>query len=278
MSLLLRSSRLLPLAGIAALPALAAAACNAQVATVLNSDAGPDATPAGAACSTDPDCNENPAISSLRGRCSNGRCACNPGVVVTASGKCGDVTTDGGAKGDCEAKGGMCVGPDATPPPTYRKANAGEGTCANGDACWVKDVGPSTVCTTDKDCNGDPSVSSLWGKCFYGLCMCKQGFTVQPDGKCGTKAAPDCKGQGGTCRQEPATCQAGELASGMDVDMSCGDFIPAVCCQKAGSCKGIDFVCCMPNDAIEPPICVNGWKTCPATGMPFLKDAGTCGG
>ena len=240
MSLLLRFVRLLPLAAVAAVPVIGSAACNAQLATVLSSDASADSSGGGdggggASCNSDQECNDDPAISALLGKCSphsdesRGICTCNPGVPTTPSGKCGAATGDGGPNpDDCVAKGGLCLG-KSTPPQNYRPAGKGEGTCAGTAACWVPvGTAPVPVCFNDQQCNGDPSVSALWGKCFYGVCMCNAGYTVQPSGKCHTPPPPECATQKGTCRQMPAECLADELGSGPETEMSCGDLIAAM--------------------------------------------------
>jgi len=46
--------------------------------------------------------------------------------------------------------------------------------------------GKRAPCTTDQSCNGDPSVSALWGHCVKetGVCECKAGFELHPGGSC----------------------------------------------------------------------------------------------
>lgn len=292
MASLRRALRLLSLATLAATPVILIAACNAQLATVLSSsdaDADSPVSTGGASCSADVNCNEDNTISSLRGQCVSGVCVCNPGVVVTRSGKCGDSTSDSGPVADCVAKGGLCISQETPPPPNYRLAGNGEGTCARGAGeCWVPEGKPPVpVCFNDQGCNGDPGVSALWGTCFYGVCMCKQGFAVQPNGKCNTPPPPACQTQKGTCRQNPATCLADELSSAQETWISCGDLVPATCCNKTASCAGpareaagagwfpVDFICCTPDKSIEDRICVNGWQTCPKGDTPVAKP-GSC--
>ena len=292
MGLLLRFVRLLPLAAVAAVPFIASAACNAQVAAVLSSDASPDSAGGGggASCTSDPQCNDDPTISSLRGTCTGGVCVCNPGVAATPNGTCGDPSVDAGAADDCVKKGGLCITNDLPVPASYRPAGKGEGTCAAG-ACYVPvGVGQAPICFMDQQCNGDSSVSALWGSCFFGVCMCKPGYTVQPNGKCNTPPPPECATQKGTCRQQPAQCLADELGSAQDTEMSCGDLIEATCCNKKATCAApareaagagyvpVDFQCCAPNDAANPPICVNGWQTCRPSETPVAKPGGCPGG
>jgi hypothetical protein len=99
----------------------------------------------------------------------------------------------------------------------------------------------------------------------------------QPSGKCAPTAPPDCKTQGGTCHQNPATCPAGTVGADQGTDMSCGDLVAAVCCFPAASCTGPSLVCCAPNDASDPPICENGWLTCPPNDSPGIKGKSFCG-
>jgi len=46
--------------------------------------------------------------------------------------------------------------------------------------------GKRAPCTTDQSCNGDPSVSALWGHCVKesGVCECNPGFELHPAGSC----------------------------------------------------------------------------------------------
>ncbi|MEO6603848.1 MAG: hypothetical protein ABIQ16_28450 [Polyangiaceae bacterium] len=46
--------------------------------------------------------------------------------------------------------------------------------------------GKRAPCTTDQSCNGDPSVSALWGRCVKesGVCECNVGFELHPGGSC----------------------------------------------------------------------------------------------
>jgi hypothetical protein len=119
------------------------------------------------------------------------------------------------------------------------------------------------ACVSDVDCNDDPAVSSLLGSCFEGLCICRDGAQVQPSGRCGRDDAPACVEQGGRCRQDPAVCADGELEGDYAANMSCGDFVAAVCCHGAKDCKGaVDLVCCGASTTPYEPRCVNGWKTC----------------
>ena len=298
MSLLLRFLRLLPLAAVAAVPVICSAACNAQLATVLSSDASADSEGGGgggggggAACSADHECNADPTISSLRGKCSGGVCICNADVAATPNGKCGNPIGDAGSPAyDCVPKGGVCLTNDLPAPPNYRPAAKGEGLCAGSAACWVPtSTSPAPICFNDQQCNGDAAVSSLWGSCFFGVCMCKTGYTVQPNGKCNTPPPPECTTQKGTCRQGSGPCLSDELESSSETNMSCGDFAPASCCNKKATCNGpareaagsgyvpVDFMCCAPNDAMRLPICVNGWQTCAHGDTPIAKP-GACGG
>jgi hypothetical protein len=121
----------------------------------------------------------------------------------------------------------------------------------------------SAVCTNDSGCNG--------GTCFEGTCLCALPKYVQSDGRCGDAQPPDCATSSGTCRQNPATCMAGELEGELGTNQSCGDFVAAVCCFPAASCKStVDFVCCGASTTPYEPSCVNGWRQCMGL-MPKLR-------
>lgn len=123
---------------------------------------------------------------------------------------------------------------------------------------------PNGVCAKDGDCGG--------GKCFEGMCMCELPKYVQANGLCGDQKPEDCATSNGTCRQNPAECNSGELEGDLDTNQSCGDLVPAVCCFPAASCKmTVDFVCCGANVKPYEPTCVNGWRTCMGL-MPKKRD------
>lgn len=134
----------------------------------------------------------------------------------------------------------------------------------------------SKVCTVDQECNEDPTMSSLAGTCFQGVCICRANMFVQTSGRCGSKPPADCATLGGTCRQAPAACAAGELEGAEPTNRSCGDFVAAVCCLPATACRAaVDLVCCGASTTPHEPICVNGWKTCGAGGpTPAIRQNG----
>jgi len=288
----LRFSTVVATVVLAGVP-LAGSACNAQLATVLSAGDGGSGTSSsgGAACAQDSDCNANPAVSTLRGGCDNGKCVCAKSVTVTADGKCGDpieVPDTGPELTQCEAKGGKCIADGTTPPPTYQPDKSGAQCGPSGVSCWVPvPASGAPVCYNDAGCNEDASVSSLLGKCTFGICVCNTG-TVQPSGKCAATPPPECSKQAGTCRQMPAVCNAGELASDGPTNFSCGDLVEAVCCLPGTSCKGgareaagagwvpVDFYCCSPSKAKSAPLCVNGWRTCNAGDTPTSNAGGGC--
>lgn len=135
--------------------------------------------------------------------------------------------------------------------------------------------GAVAVCKTDPDCNGVPEISSLLGRCFQGICICNDGFHVQPDGKCSKTLPVPCT-PSGKCVQNPATCPGGLLEGSLYVNMTCGDLVAAVCCFDPATCIGPQFTCCGPTDAAHAPICESGYRTCPSGFTPVAPGAG-CG-
>jgi hypothetical protein len=59
-------------------------------------------------------------------------------------------------------------------------------TCSE-EGTWMCTMKLCASCEPGRDqtCNDDPSVSSLWGRCEEGQCVCNDGFAVNPDsGRC----------------------------------------------------------------------------------------------
>lgn len=127
------------------------ASCNAKVANVLESspnDAGGATTGSstgGAACQTDAECNDDPTLSTLYGRCEAGRCACEASLYpsqapFTPRGKCGpeapscavgqDQTCN--ASPEMSALAGRCVGGKCDCNATFVETFAGK--CAAAPA------------------------------------------------------------------------------------------------------------------------------------------------
>jgi hypothetical protein len=290
----MRFPRLLPFASLLLLPAAFVAACNAQVAKVLSSDpdggggdGGPGVTTT-ASCTADPECNADPAISALYGTCVAGSCVCHSNAVVTANGKCAPpgTTPDGGPNvavvPPCEDKGGICATGELPDPPGRRPARAGEAKCADAAAtCWLSKGGMAPVCYNPQGCNGNNAVSAQWGDCNFGICFCKAGFTVQPDGRCNIAPPPTCEAQLGTCRA--SSCMATELLGSSVSSASCPDDADMLCCNATSSCAGgaqeaagagwvpVAFECCSKTKGTTAPICVNGWQTCEADASPVPK-------
>lgn len=202
--------------------------------------------------------------------------ACGGGTATVPGGSSPNDGGDASQPSACADAGGICL-PEGDPaPPTYERSPL---PCEATKVCWVL-VGstPPPPCVTDQDCNENATMSALMGSCFEGMCMCNAPYHVQPNGKCGSALPPDCQSSGGSCRQEPAQCESGELEGNADANMSCGDFVPAVCCYAKVQCKTtVDFVCCGASTQPYEPNCVNGWRTCAGLGpTPMLRKA-TCG-
>ncbi len=183
-----------------------------------------------------------------------------------------DAGADAGTDPACVAGGGVCLPEGESAPPN--RMTSPEACDDEGHVCWVL-VPAGAVCEQDHDCNEDPEVSTLHGSCFSGVCICTVGY-VQPGGKCAAAPPGDCGAHGGTCRQDPAECAAGELRGELQTNASCGDFVPAVCCVPSASCQGpADLVCCGAAASPYEPLCVNGWKTCgPGAPTPRSRDEG----
>lgn len=164
--------------------------------------------------------------------------------------------------GDIERENVATTTDAGTPSPTDASSSTLDGTVVDVDGSTPPIDGgnvPSAPCSKDVDCNG--------GTCFNGMCMCQIPKYVQADGRCGDGQPGDCTTSSGTCRQEPAQCEAGELEGELGTNQSCGDFAPAVCCFAASSCKTtVDFVCCGASTTPYEPTCVNGWRTCSGGG------------
>jgi hypothetical protein len=155
----------------------------------------------------------------------------------------------------------------------------GSNGASNGDAGVTPDVfldapeEPETnsevVCATDQDCNDNSMVSSLFGRCFAGLCFCVPLFYVQESGKCGPVRPPACAEQGGECHQGWSTCPAGTVEGDSPANAACNDAGAAVCCMPEAICHGHGaFTCCSVDSIAHAPVCVNGWRTCPRGFVP----------
>ncbi len=61
------------------------------------------------------------------------------------------------------------------------------GSCTGSSSQPPTPAGKRAPCTfgADQTCNGDASVSALWGHCTeQGVCECKFGFELAPSGYC----------------------------------------------------------------------------------------------
>ena len=185
------------------------------------------------------------------------------GILVACGGRATDVPNGDGDAGSS--------GRDA--------ATDSGGTTTDGGT----DASAKAACRTVQDCNEDALTSPPAGECEgepmtiergYGVCVCRAGFHIQPDGKCGSAPLPSCTGMGGQCMQGATKCPAGMVAGSDAANMSCGDLVAAACCFEAAQCFGPFFlVCCGPADAHNPPFCESGYLTCAPPDTP----GGGCG-
>jgi hypothetical protein len=191
------------------------------------------------------------------------------GAVTLAIVACGGaVSSVPNAESDAGGGGGGGA-TDAAPGPRP----PGEDGGGKPDAPGPTD-GAVSVCKADQDCNGDPQVSSLEGYCYEGICICREGLHVQPNGKCSKTPVPPCMSSSGKCFQEPANCPSGFVEGSQDADFTCGDLIPAVCCFASTSCQGPAFNCCSPVGGTRAQICESGYRTCPAQYAPIAPGTG----
>lgn len=107
------------------------------------------------ACTTDSDCNDDPAASSLHGECFEGQCFCLEGSWMQPSGRCGTAAPPcvaaGGTCRESSEVGNGCLGiePGGTGLlPTAPSANAECVTAGTGDVC----------CASEATCRGNPNV------------------------------------------------------------------------------------------------------------------------
>jgi hypothetical protein len=96
----------------------------------------------------------------------------------------GEVLTD---KGDGALHAHGC--PDGRQELGKVKVGIADGLCCApatvGSAPSAPPAGKRAPCANDQSCNGDESVSALWGKCTaLGVCECKPGFELNPRGRC----------------------------------------------------------------------------------------------
>ncbi|HWA75479.1 MAG TPA: hypothetical protein VG937_24255 [Polyangiaceae bacterium] len=85
-----------------------------------------------------------------------------------------------------------CAGeapPPAAPPSTPSPSASVEPEAPPPTSTGVtaKPAGKRAPCQlgADQQCNEDPSVSALWGRCTeLGVCECKPGFELNPKGRC----------------------------------------------------------------------------------------------
>lgn len=78
-----------------------------------------------------------------------------------------------------------CVGCDRSSPPVASPESS-EAQPEGSTSAPEPPQGKRAACVRDQDCNGNPSVSALYGRCITetGVCECNPGFTLHPGGYC----------------------------------------------------------------------------------------------
>ena len=142
-------------AGNGADASVAADAASADATTTPDATTGLPDLGAPVFCETDSDCNDDPAVSSLRGECFEGQCFCLEGSWMQTSGRCGTAAPPcvaaGGTCRESSEVGNGCLGiePGGTGLlPTAPSANAECVTAGTGDVC----------CASEATCRGNPNV------------------------------------------------------------------------------------------------------------------------
>jgi hypothetical protein len=104
-----------------------------------------------------------------------------PAAMCTTNAECGCGCGCASAAGG----GGMCHCTGAVPPTCNQASDCGP-TCA-GIACTNHQcVLPACTPGEDQTCNENPAMNAFAGQCtFARTCVCKMGFSLKPDGKCG---------------------------------------------------------------------------------------------
>ena len=163
----------------------------------------------------------------------------------------------------------------------------GTGTPDGGGTSVAEDSGrasPPAVpasggndCVTDAECNESPSISQLLGRCWKkpdspegpGACLCNEGASIQPSGKCGfTAPSSSCSGAGKSCSSWGSCSGAGNHRAGVAANVACNEASAsgeeAVCCVPRSACRETAIPGCYQKgtDAAYSLPCINGWMTC----------------
>ncbi len=142
-------------------------------------------------------------------------------------------------------------------------------------------------CTSDAECNDDPSPSPLLGRCWRkpgaeasetGACLCNVGAWIQPSGKCGlAEPSLSCTEAGGRCSSWGSCAGAGNRATGTARSWSScvvdGASDPHVCCIPSSACRETIIPDCYRKgtDAAYTLPCINGWVTCSPGDSPDIE-------
>lgn len=132
-------------------------------------------------------------------------------------------------------------------------------------------------CTEDFECSEDPAAPGSLGRCWKkspteGSCVCLEGATMQPSGRCGITPAPSCSAQGGSCVPWATCSQRNGSQADTTASAECAGSNDTVCCVPQASCRetNIDYCYRKGTDEAYAPPCINGWITCHAGDSPDL--------
>lgn len=107
-----------------------------------------------------------------------------------------------------------------------------------------------------------------------GTCLCREGASMQPSGRCGLAPSPTCEEQpGATCRSWASCSAAKGRSGGARANEDCSSVTDGVCCVPEVACRpsGLEYCYRKGTDAAYVPVCIHGWVTCQPGDSPDLQ-------